>query len=107
MIEVMQGSKSFYRYSDPSLNANGVGTVESGDANGVTKAGVPAVEQVFLYKKQSPFPPIYVSLAKSDASGKFAFKGIDENQTYVLIAFDSAMQFNAVIRDNITPALMP
>ena len=40
----------------------------------------------------------------SAADGTYRFSQIDEKRRYVVMAFDHQLQFNAVIRDNITPA---
>ncbi len=70
----------------------------------VTVAGSAASRRVVVLDKQTRLP---VRSTVSAADGTFRIDGLNPNRNFVVIAFDHQLQFNAVIRDNITPAPMP
>ena len=67
----------------------------------VTVSGVTASRPVVVFDKKSLIP-----LAKtvSSTDGTYSIAGINANRKVFVVAFDPSGQFNAVIRDNITPA---
>ena len=76
----------------------------SGQGEGlVTVAGAAASRPVVVFDKKTLLPVIQVSSAED---GTYLARGLDPNRKFVVVAFDSSGQFNAVIRDNITPAPM-
>ena len=86
----------------PRLSTFGSGYI-AGQAPGlVTVAGAPARQRVFLYDKATHER---LSVTSSALDGTYRFDYLDPARRYYLTAFDSELQFNAVIRDNITPAV--
>ena len=69
----------------------------------VTVAGSPASRPVFVLDKQTLIP-LVSSVSGND--GTYMMRGINPNRKVIVLAFDTTGQFNAVIRDNITPAPM-
>ena len=87
--------------SFPGRRFTGNGFI-AGEAPGVvTVAGSPARRKVALMDKASL---IMTAMQVSASDGTYRFIWIDETRRYVVMAFDHQLQFNAVIRDNITPA---
>lgn len=85
--------------------APGFGKISGTAPNGiVTKAGIPARCVVQLLHGRSK---ILMMQTASANDGTYEFLGLDPNQKFIVIAYDPENQFNAVIRDNITPAPMP
>jgi len=75
----------------------------SAPTGGVSVAGVPSRRLMFLFDSQMRL----VDSKWSNADGSFDFVGLDKEQTFVVVARDDQSQFNAVIRDRVTPAPMP
>jgi len=75
----------------------------------VTKAGSPARCLVGLIYKPTPkaICAQIVALQYSKADGTYSFDLLNTDKRFTVIAFDPDQTFNAVIRDNITPAPMP
>ena len=84
-----------------SRSFRGDGFLAGVDPGIVTVAGVPAVARVFVYDKTTHQR---VAVTLSDANGEWRVEFLDRNKRYYVVAFDASLQFNAVIRDNITPA---
>jgi hypothetical protein len=70
----------------------------------VTVAGVPAPRPVRVLERKSLR---LCGFATSASDGTFSISGLDTGRQFLVIALDNQGQFNAVIRDNITPAPMP
>lgn len=74
----------------------------AGQAPGlVTVAGSPASREVRALDRKSG---LLLSRTRSAADGTYVLNGLDPRFRYTVIAFDHTETFNAVIRDNITPA---
>ena len=85
----------------PGRRFTGNGFIAGESPGIVTVASAPAQRKVVLMEKSSL---IVAATQVSAANGTYRFSRIDENRRYVVMAFDHQLQFNAVIRDNITPA---
>ena len=87
-----------------ALRSNGTATIMGQGSGIVTKATAPAREKVLLHIKL-PIGSRLIDWVQASASGEYLFDQLDPNRRYVVMAFDHQLQFNAVIRDNITPAV--
>ena len=85
------------------LGFSGRGFIAGQGDGVVTVAGATASRPVIVFDKTS-FKPLARTV--SDTDGTYRIIGIDENRKVFVVAFDPSGQFNAVIRDNITPAPM-
>lgn len=75
----------------------------AGEAPGlVTVAGVPARRRVELRDKTTGR---LVGVTLSGSDGTYRFDGLNPARKFVVMAFDHQLVYNAVIRDNITPAV--
>lgn len=70
----------------------------------VTVAGVPASRTVLVIERKSLRVAARIA---SNGAGNYSIQNIDMNLSYIVIGLDYEGQFNAVIRDNVTPAPMP
>ena len=86
--------------SSPQLSG-GLGFIAGQDPGLVTVAGSPARRPVYLFEKTGMR---LVDTQYSGADGTYRFDGLSTDRRFVVVAFDTEEQFNAVIRDNITPA---
>jgi len=93
---------STHRRAGPKAGFNGYHKLAGQGAGIVTVAGAPASRPVWIYSARSRFP-VYATQSNSD--GTWEVLNI-ANEPYTIIAFDNQGQFNAVIRDNITPVPM-
>lgn len=80
----------------------GTGTIRSGASAGLTVAGVGAQRKIYLLDDNAFL--LYSVWSKPD--GSFQIDGLKIGVSLIIMARDYAGQFNAVIRDNITPAPM-
>ena len=101
------GNPNFHQRTNPRFKSRGQGYIAGEGASIVTKAGAPAREKVTLCLKDSELPLTRIAEQLSKADGTYRFDQLDESKKYIVLAFDSSGQFNAVIRDNITPAVDP
>lgn len=69
-------------------------------AGTVMKQGVPDASMVRCYEKASG---LMVAQVRSAEDGTYQFFGLSENYKYFIVSFDSFLQFNAVIQDNVVP----
>ena len=67
----------------------------------VTVAGSPASRPVFLIDRISLR---LVAETISEPDGTWSISGLNRDRLFLVLALDPTGQFNAVIRDNITPA---
>ena len=67
----------------------------------VTVAGAPASRRVILASSPT-MRPIEDQLSAED--GTYRFNNLNPHRKFAVLAVDHQLQFNAVIRDNITPA---
>ena len=82
---------------------SGGGFLAGIDPGIVTIAGAPSKARIFVYEKATHR---LVDTTTSDENGEWRVDFLDQNRRYYIVAFDANLQFNAVIRDNITPAPM-
>lgn len=103
----MSGSAS----ANPYTNRSGSGVTLSG--NGylagespglLTVAGSPASRRIDVYEIVTG---ILVASKISGLDGSWRVNNLNPARRYRVIAYDHTLQFNAVIRDNITPAVGP
>ena len=80
----------------------GSGFIAGQDPGIVTLAGAPGRARVFVYEGATH---VLVAVTSSDKNGEWMVDLLDENRRYYVIAFDHELRFNAVIRDNIKPAV--
>lgn len=92
-------------FFNPSLarRYTGNGFIAGSGAGIVTVAGSPAKRRVVLFDAGSLR---LVRVTSSNANGEYLFPYLNQNRRFVVAAFDDQNQFNAVIRDNVTPAPM-
>jgi len=88
--------------SSPLL-LGGLGFIAGQDPGLVTVAGAAARRPVYLFEKTGMR---LVATQYSGEDGTYRFDGLSTEKRFVVVAFDTEQQFNAVIRDNITPAPM-
>ena len=91
-------------FFNPSLarRYTGGAFIAGSGAGIVTVAGSPARKRVVLLDAGSLRP---VRVTSSNANGEYLFPHLNQNRRFVVVALDHQLQFNAVIRDNITPAV--
>lgn len=82
---------------------SGDGFLAGEDPGIVTVAGAPASRRVFIFDRLSNQA---VAVVPSDENGEWRVEYLNPARRYYVIVFDPELQFNAVIRDNITPAPM-
>ena len=100
------GEPNFHMRESDRFHCHGEGYIAGEGAAIVSKAGAAARERVILCLKDNALPLRRVAEQLSGADGTYRFDQLDESKKYIVLAFDSSGQFNAVIRDNITPAPM-
>jgi len=88
--------------SSPKFSG-GLGFIAGQDPGLVTVAGAAARRPVYLFEKTGMR---LVATQYSGEDGTYRFDGLSTEKRFVVVAFDTEQQFNAVIRDNITPAPM-
>ena len=92
--------------SNSLIRSDGRGYIAGEGAGLVTKAGVPARARVVLCLKGPSLSLYRIAEQWSAADGTYRFDQLDESRKYAVLAFDETGEFDAVIRDNITPASM-
>ena len=85
------------------LGFAGSGFLAGEDPGIVTVAGAPAVRRVFVFDRSTHQ---LAATVVSDENGEWRVENLSLARRYYVVAFDHGNQFNAVIRDNITPAPM-
>ena len=89
--------------SPRSFRFFGSGFLAGQDPGLLTVAGAPAARKIQIRDKATHK---LVDQVTSGADGSWRVEYLNMDRKYYVIAFDHELQFNAVIRDNITPALM-
>ena len=80
----------------------GNGYIAGSGSGIVSVAGAPASRRVALMDKATGQ---IVGRVGSAPDGTYRFSRVNPMRRYAVIGFDYQLQFNAVIRDNITPAV--
>lgn len=89
------------RYPVPTGRGRVVGTTK---LKGVP-VNVPTAAKVRLYADRSG---VFVQQTDSNPStGEYEFTGVDEGQTYTVVAIDPDANYRAVVADRVNPELMP
>lgn len=73
-------------------------------AGQATEVNLPTSCKVYLLDRRNGY---LVRSTVSAADGSYRFDNIAMDVRYAVMAFDNEKEFNAVIADNLTPALMP
>ena len=87
----------------PGRPFSGDGFMAGIDPGIVTVAGAPAALEIFIFDRASSK---LVWKTESAEDGTWRVDYLNRSRLYYVVAFDPELRFNAVIRDNITPAPM-
>lgn len=88
-------------YSGGRIDLAGSGYIAGEDPGLVTVAGALAARRVRCIDSLTGK---VVGEQASSSDGTYRFNNLNPARKYILIAFDHQLVYNAVIRDNITPA---
>ena len=86
----------------PGARLTGSGYIAGESPGLVTVASAPAARRVFLLERNGMQ---VIRSTISAGNGTYQFSNINTGRRYCVVATDHQLQFNAVIRDNITPAV--
>ena len=95
-------AQSYTNRSGSPIRTNGPGYIAGEDPGLVTVAGAPASRKIEVYDIATG---ILVATTASAANGTWRVDNLNPARRYRVIAYDHQLVFNAVIRDNITPAV--
>ena len=84
---------------------SGSGRVAGTVKEAATPSDLPLRRKVRLVDQRSG--RIYGEMWSNAATGEYAFENIDETRTYYVISHDHTGNYNAVVKDGITPEAMP
>lgn len=90
--------------SASAANVNGAGYFAGESPGLVTVAGSPASRKIEVYDSLTG---LLAGVTVSAADGTWSVNNVNPARRYRIIAYDHTGKFNAVIRDNVTPAPMP
>lgn len=101
------GGARLLRPEDAGRNfwIGGAGRVAGTVKEAATPSDLPLRRKVRLVDQRSG--RIYGETWSDAATGEYAFENIDETRTYYVISHDHTGNYNAVVKDGITPEAMP
>ena len=87
-------------YIDPAIGFNLLGKISSIKGNVKKNGATYPISTVILYNRKTYMP---VCITKPNTTGGYKFAGISDQFSAIVIGLDDAMQYNAVIQDNVVP----